>query len=220
MFKKVLIAEDHESAGISVLKTLEELKITDTHFVYYCDDALQRAKKSAAEGEPFDLLITDLSFDEDHREQRIKNGAQLISEVRQILPSIKSIVFSIEKKATKIELLFKQYHIDGFVQKGRGDAQQMKKAILAVSDNKKFISPEHKLSLRKNTIELTAAELSILQLLSKGTVQKNIPLYLQDMGSKSCSLSYVEKNINNLKDTFQANNNAQLIAICKDLGIL
>lgn len=46
MFKKVLIAEDHESSGISVLKTLIDLEITDTHFVYYCDDAMERVKRS------------------------------------------------------------------------------------------------------------------------------------------------------------------------------
>src|SRR5690606_7528654 len=82
MFKKVLIAEDHESSGISVLKTLIDLEITDTHFVYYCDDAMERVKRSVLDHTPFDLLITDLSFDEDHRPQTIKDGAQLVSEVR------------------------------------------------------------------------------------------------------------------------------------------
>ncbi len=166
MFKKVLIAEDHESSGISVLKTLIDLEITDTHFVYYCDDAMERVKRSVLDNTPFDLLITDLSFDEDHRPQTIKDGAQLVSEVRKLLPEIKTLIFSIEKKAGKIDRLFKEFHIDGYVEKGRGDARELKKAILSLDENKKYLSLENKYNISKNTIELSSTELTILQLLS------------------------------------------------------
>ena len=63
MIKKVLIAEDHESANISVQKTLDEMGILDPDYVYYCDDALVRVQKAMEAGEPYDLLITDLYFD-------------------------------------------------------------------------------------------------------------------------------------------------------------
>ena len=43
--EKVLIAEDHESANLSVQKTLEELSIADLHYVYYCDDALLKIQR-------------------------------------------------------------------------------------------------------------------------------------------------------------------------------
>ena len=46
MFKKILIAEDHESSSISVQKTLEDLSISNTDYVYYCDDSLAKIKKS------------------------------------------------------------------------------------------------------------------------------------------------------------------------------
>lgn len=220
MFKKVLIAEDHESSGISVLKTLMDLEISDTHFVYYCDDALERAKRSVSDKKPFDLLITDLSFDEDHRQQKIKNGAQLVAEVKQILPEIKTLIFSIEKKARKIDCLFKDYHIDGYVGKGRGDVRELKKAIISIAENKKYLSAENKYNIKKNTLELTSMELTILQLLSQGTLQKNIPNQLQEKGIKPSSLSFVEKNISSLKDTFQANSTEQLVALGKDLGII
>ncbi len=220
MFKKVLIAEDHESSGISVLKTLIDLEITDTHFVYYCDDAMERVKRSVLDHTPFDLLITDLSFDEDHRPQTIKDGAQLVSEVRKLLPEITTLIFSIEKKAGKIDRLFKEFHIDGYVGKGRGDARELKKAILSLDENKKYLSLENKYNISKNTIELSSTELTILQLLSEGILQKNIPQHLQGKGLKSTSLSFVEKTISSLKDTFRANSSEHLIAQCKDLGII
>ena len=49
MIKKVLIAEDHQSASISIQKTLENLQVPQVDYVFYCDDALmeiQRAVKA------------------------------------------------------------------------------------------------------------------------------------------------------------------------------
>src|SRR5258708_24293087 len=98
MIKKVLIAEDHESSNISVQKTLEEMGIGDPDYVYYCDDALVRIQKAKEGGEPYDLLITDLYFDADHRPQKIGGGAVLINAVREVQPELRVLVFSAEGK--------------------------------------------------------------------------------------------------------------------------
>ena len=57
MFKKILIAEDHESINISVQKTLEDLNIPIVDYVYYCDDAIGKIQKALREKQPYDLLI-------------------------------------------------------------------------------------------------------------------------------------------------------------------
>ncbi|RZK14239.1 MAG: response regulator, partial [Pedobacter sp.] len=96
MFKRVLIAEDHESTSISVRKTLEDFGITNAEYSYYCDDALLQIQKSLNDDQAFDLLITDLSFEEDHRKQKLAGGVALIEAVKQIQPNIKVLVFSAE----------------------------------------------------------------------------------------------------------------------------
>jgi DNA-binding NarL/FixJ family response regulator len=116
MFKKVLIAEDHEVRNLGVVNALTELQIPHFDFVNYCDDALQKIK-AAATADSYDLLITDLSFDEDHIEQKVNSGQQLIEEVRKIQPNLKVIAFSIEKKPKIIDDLFKIHNINGFVSK-------------------------------------------------------------------------------------------------------
>ena len=65
MFNKVLIAEDHQSTKLSVEQTLASLGISESQYVYYCDDAMSRLKRSVQENKPFELLITDLSFEDD-----------------------------------------------------------------------------------------------------------------------------------------------------------
>lgn len=217
MFTKVLIAEDYESSNISVKNSLDELKIEDIHQVYYCDDAISKVKRSILDEEPFQLLITDLSFEEDYREQTVKSGKELIKEIRKLIPEIKIIVFSIERKPATIKKLFDIYRIDGYVAKGRGDAQEIKKAVKKIEEGGTFYPSVLK---KTNVIEISPIEFQILKMLSNGVIQKNIPAFLQEKNIKPNSLSSVEKTLNTLKENFGANNNEQLIAITKDLGII
>ncbi|OCA69258.1 transcriptional regulator [Chryseobacterium artocarpi] len=221
MFKKILIAEDHESSSISVQKTLEDLNITNTDYVYYCDDAFAKVQKSIRENDLYDLLITDLSFEEDHHEQKIKDGKELIKAVRELQPSLKAIVFSAEHKSGVIDSLFKEYEINGFVRKARNDSKDLKKAIASVYENKNYLSLDMKQEVKKlNSYEFTDYDIILVSLLSQGVLQKNIPVYLQNNNIKPNSLSSVEKKLNNLKEELQISSNEQLIAFCKDLGLI
>jgi two-component system capsular synthesis response regulator RcsB len=144
MFKRVLIAEDHESASISVRKTLEDLGIASAEYTFYCDDALMHIKKNVHAEQPYDLLITDLSFEEDHRPQKLSSGVELVSAVKLIQPSLKVLVFSAENKAAVVDTLFKELGINGYVRKARHDAKDLKLAIQAIYKNKNYISEELK----------------------------------------------------------------------------
>lgn len=221
MFKKVLIAEDHESANISVQKTLADFGITSADYVFYCDDALSRIQKAFKNDDPYDLLITDLSFEEDHQQQKISGGTELIKAVRMIQPHLKIIVFSAENKPSAIDALFKELAINGYVRKARNDAKDLKKAIDCIDRGKSYISIDLKQSIKeKNSYELTEFDIIIISQLAKGMLQKEIPLYLQDNNIKPCGLSSVEKRFNLIKEVLGFSNNEQLIVYCKDMGII
>ena len=221
MFKKVLIAEDFESFNISVQKAVKELKIETVDNVHYCDDAWMKVKKSIREKSPYDLLITDLSFDTDHREQTLKNGKELVDAIKEEAPPIKIIVFSIENRPEIVENLFTTHHINGFVSKGREDIKELKRAIKAVHNNEKYISSNVKDSIKnKNSYDFTKFDKILVKLLSEGMIQKNIPDYLKENNIRPSSLSSVEKSLNNLKESLGVLNNEQLIALCKDWGII
>lgn len=221
MFQKVLAAEDFESASISVQKSLTDLNIAEKNFVYYCDQALVLLKESLRENKPFDLLITDLSFEEDFSKQNLKSGKELIIEARNLLPNLKILVFSGERRPQIIKELFRDLQINGYVNKGRMDSKNLKTAIETIFENKTYLSSENLINLRKtDTIELTSVEFSILKLLSEGIFQKDMTEILKEKSLKPNSLSSVEKTLNYLKETFAAKSNEHLIAICKDLGVL
>lgn len=221
MFKRVLIAEDHETTSISVRKTLEELGITKTDYTYYCDDALMHIKKNVLSEQPYDLLITDLSFEEDHRKQKLLGGTELIAAVRALQPSLKVLVFSAENKVAVIDSLFKELAINAYVRKARHDAKELKLAIEAIAINKTYISEHLKQVVKqKNVHEFSSYDITIISLLSQGTLQKEIPAYLQKNNIKPSGLSSVEKRLNLMKEVLNFSKNEQLVAYCKDFGII
>jgi two-component system capsular synthesis response regulator RcsB len=221
MFQNVLIAEDHQSMKLSIEQTLRNLGIAGQKYAYYCDDALLLLKHHAQEGNPFDLLITDLSFDKDHREQKITTGAGLIEAAKSLYPDLKILVFSIESNPAVVRNLFQDLGIDGYVRKGREDALDLNKAITAIANHQKFIPAEFVLSTRTtNAYDFSDYDMMIILQLAKGTLQKNIPAYLQQQGTKSSSLSSIEKRLNLIKEAFGFSTNEQLIAYCKDRRII
>jgi two-component system, NarL family, captular synthesis response regulator RcsB len=221
MIKKVLIAEDHESTNISLQKTLEELKIDIVDYVYYCDDALLRITKSNTGGQPYDLLITDLYFEADFRQQQIAGGSALITACREVQPDLKVLVFSAEAKPAIIEGLFQNIGIDGYVRKARSDAKELKQAIASIDMNQRhFPRNLQQYIKKKNAHNFTDADIAIIELLAHGVRQKDIPEHLQKKQIKPSGLSSVEKRLNLMKEEFDFSNNEQLVAYCKDLGII
>ncbi|MBY0487518.1 MAG: response regulator [Flavobacteriaceae bacterium] len=221
MFKKVIIAEDFDSINLAVMQVLSELGVTQIHHAKYCDDAQLKIKKANLDNQPFDLLISDLSFRADHRKVELVGGDDLIKWVREVQPDLKIIVHSVEDKTFHIKSLFENQNIDGFVIKGRRSIKQLKTAIntLFLNDNK-YISPEVDYILQDKTInEIDDYDIELIKQLSLGVPQEKMDIKFKELGITPNSKSTIEKRIGKLKDYFKANNTVHLISIAKDLGI-
>lgn len=222
MFKKILIAEDLDSISITVEQALKELSITEIHHAKYCDDAFLQIKKALHDNEPYDLLISDLSFKIDHRENKLTCGDELIEAVKKIQPDIKTIVFSIEDKSYRIKSLFNNLGINAYISKGRNSIPELKNAVESIfKTEEKNISPELTSALNDKSLhEIEAYDISLLKLLSNGCILDEISVTFKNTGIIPNGSSSIEKRINKLKIYFKANNNVHLIAIAKDLGLI
>ncbi len=221
MFEKVLIAEDHESSNISVRKALEDFGLAKSDYVYYCDDAFNRISAAMKHGDPYDLLITDLSFEEDHTPQKITNGTDLIRMVKDLQPGLKVLVFSAEGKPVLVDHLFKELSINAFVRKARRDVTELKLALDAISKNRKYLSTGLRESMKEtNTYEFREYDIVLITQLSNGMMQKDIPAYLQKHQIRPSGLSSVEKRLNHMREALNFTKNEQLVAFCKDLGVI
>ncbi|WP_298766708.1 response regulator [uncultured Polaribacter sp.] len=221
MFKKVLISDDLGSINQGVLSVVNKLNIKETQQVQYCDDAYLKIKKAILDDAPFDLLITDLSFVKDHREQKYSSGEALIIALNKEFPKLKVIAYSVEDRLQKVRLLINLHNTNAYVCKGRNGLLELEKAIQTVYKNKIFLSPQVAQALNpKTNLEINDFDITLITLLSKGFSQDDISIYLKNKNITPSSLSSIEKHLNKLRIQFKANNAIHLVAIVKDLGLI
>jgi hypothetical protein len=71
-----------------------------------------------------------------------------------------------------------------------------------------------------NIHEFTYFETTIITLLAHGMRQKDIPEYLLANQIRPYSLSSIEKRLNLIKEKYSFSKNEQLVAFCKDIGLI
>jgi len=222
MFKKVLVVEDLDSVGYGISHMLEQqLGISEVVLSQYCGDAYLKFVKSIKENIPFDLLITDLSFNKDYRNDTIVSGKHLIQQIRILGYTIPIIVCSVEEKLTTVKNLFKNDDISGYIVKGRQGLKYLATAVETVYKGDVYISPKlSTLINQKDVFEIQDYDIKLLYYLSKGFSQDEISKHLHQNGISPNSLSTIEKRLNRLKDELQAKSTIQLIANAKDIGLI
>jgi DNA-binding NarL/FixJ family response regulator len=221
MFTKVLISEDMEDINKGVYTSLCELGITDIHQAQYCDDAYLKIKKAILDESPFQLLITDLSFKADYREQRFPSGESLIKILKNEYPSLKIIVYSVEDRLQKVRTLMTDHHVDAYVCKSRRGLTELSKAIVNVLEDKVYLSPEVSQAFNTNyDLEIDDYDIMLLKHLSNGLSQEDISAHFKTGNISPSSLSAIEKRLNKLRIEFKANNAIHLVANVKDLGLI
>jgi len=213
MFKKILIAEDFQDTNKGILEALNNrLKIEFIQEELYCDKAYNRFKVEYEKGEPYDLLITDLSFKKSHVNRRLTSGKELIIDLRNIDKNIKVIVNSMIENPIEINRLFSEQKINAYVCKGRNSLIELIKAIQEVYQNRTFVSPQVNLNSSSNVFEMDKYDLMILKDLADGYTKKEISEKLKKQNISPNSESTIDKKVSKLFDEFGAKNTHHLIA--------
>ncbi len=221
MFKKVLIVDDHDDINRGVLDILKTYGITIIHNSQYCDDAFLKIKRAELDNDPYDLLITDLSFKKDHRQCELTSGEELIAKLREQNNIIPIIVYSMKDQLQKVRLLVYNYDINAYVCKDRKGSRELSEAIESAYNNRLFLSPQVANALSpKIDLEITDYDIELTKQLSLGLDQKRISRYFIENNISPGSVSSIEKRINKLRIKFKADNATHLIAKMKDLGLI
>jgi len=221
MFRNVIVVEDHQVANLSVQYALKELGIEKVDYAYYCDHAFTWINNALREGIPYDLLVTDLYFEDDGQSQQLLGGLDLIRAIRNVQPDLRVIIFSAESKPAVLKSIFGQLRIEGYVRKARRDGVYFKQAVEALASGNTYRSPDIEQLLHKDRLyEFSPVDMAIIELLAEGVLQKEIPERLRQQGIRPSSLSSVEKKLYHMKDMLGFGKNEQLVAYCKDLGVI
>lgn len=221
MFTKILISEDMEDINKAIYTSFREMGIAEIHQTQYCDDAYLKVKKAVLDDVPYQLLVTDLSFKSDHREQRFPSGEDLVKVLKEQYPALKVIVYSVEDRLQRVRFLINEFNVDAYVCKSRRGLTELSKAINAVFKNEIYLSPEVENALSpKSDLEIDNYDIELVKQLSEGLSQEEISAFFRVNKIKPSSLSSVEKRLNKLRIQFKASNAIHLVAIVKDLGLI
>ena len=221
MFKKILIAEDTNSTNDGLVSSLNSI-IPNIVTTQYCDDALLKIKMAIHENDPFELLITDLSFDNSHRKRNLTSGETLIPAIKKVQPHIKIMVFSMEFRIAKIKQLLDGLEIHSYIHKSRNDIKEIKIGLKEIYINHIYLSSDVQqlLNSDQNIEDIDEVNIFILKLLAKGVAQKDIPSLLEKNNLPKYQLRSIQDRVNKLKELFGANNPAHLVSIVKDEGFI
>ena len=221
MFKKVLIAEDNDSINFAVRSVMGELNIEKVEHAQYCDAAWLLAKKAILENEPFDLLICDLSFKNDHRNEKLKSGKDLIAVLKKEDPNLTILVNSVEDQPQTVKTLWDSGNINGYVCKGRNGMKDLKEAIQVVNRGGTYNSLDIEKALRQaNTLVLEDFEINLLSYIANGLTQEEIQSKFREKKIFPNSKSTIEKRLKELREEFNARTTPHLIGIVKDLNLI
>ena len=220
-FQKVLVVEDIDSVSHAVGSVLADLNIENVAHASYCDKAWLLLKKALQENERFDLLICDLSFKSDFRDQKLHSGQELIATLKKEDPYLKVIVNSVEDHPQIVRSLWDSGHIDAYVCKDRQGMRELKNAILSVQEGEIYNSPGIEQALQQNNLlVLNDFEINLLNCVANGLTQNQIEDTFKKKNISPSSKSAIEKRLKELREEFGANTTPHLIGIVKDLKII
>jgi DNA-binding NarL/FixJ family response regulator len=220
-FENILVVEDQEMANLSLRVTLENLQLPRPLHSYHTHNAISLLKKALSEGRPYDLLITDLYFEDEGTAKQLPDGAELIRAAKSLQPGLKVLVFSGESKIGMIRRLYEELGIDAYVRKARGDAQNLKEALEQIAWNRRYYPREYRsLSAQQNQYDFTDHDKAIIRLLNEGYSQQEIADWLEANEMPPFGLSSVEKRLKLMRTAMNFNKNQQLVGFCKDIGII
>lgn len=220
-FENILIVEDQDIANLSLRITLENLQLPRPLHSYHIDHAIALLKKALSDKRPYDLLITDLYFEDERTAKQLPDGMQLIQQAKALQPELKILVFSAESKVMVIRRLYDELGIDGYVRKARGDAGELKDALEQFALNRRFYPREYRsLGTQENQHEFTEYDKAVIRLLNEGYTQQEIADWLERNNMPPFGLSSVEKRLKFMRTAMSFSKNQQLIGFCKDLGMI
>jgi DNA-binding NarL/FixJ family response regulator len=220
-FENILVVEDQDIANLSLRITLENLQLPRPLHSYHVDHAIVLLKKALTDQSPYDLLITDLYFEDEGTAKQLPDGMQLIQKARALQPELKVLVFSAESKLMIIRRLYDELGINGYVRKARGDAKELIDALGQLAQNRRYFAREYRsLATQENQHNFTEYDKAIIRLLNEGYSQQDIADWLGENDMPPFGLSSVEKRLKLMRTSMNFNKNQQLIGFCKDLGLI
>lgn len=215
---KILIADDHQLIINGITSSLNEIGDFEIFSTTNCDDAFSKLKK-----ENFDILFTDLSFDDDTISTKIDGGESLIKAIQKEEIPVKIAVITGHSETNRIYNVIQNLKPSAYLLKTKCNAIELNFAIQKMVANEIYYTHEvHQKMIRRACIDIQMDEVAIqiLKELPNQSKISNLEGVIKKEDGSMLKLRSIESKLANLRIDLNAINNTDLILKAKELGII
>jgi DNA-binding NarL/FixJ family response regulator len=219
---RILIVDDHQLVIQGILHALKEVGDFDVVTTTNCDHAYDLINTNQ-NTKPFQILFTDLSFNNATEETNISCGEELIKAIKENCFDIKICVITGHTETNKVYNIINNLKPNAYLLKSKCNASEISFALQKMLKNECYYTHEiHQKLMRRNIVEILMDTMAI-QILKELPNQLKIcnleGIIVKHDGTK-VKLRSIEAKLANLRIDLNAKNNIDLILKAKELGII
>ena len=219
---KILIADDHQLVIQGLLCSLKEVGDFEIVTTNNCDDAFHLIK-SNLKTNPFQLLFTDLSFDNSTENTNLEGGEELIKAIRNNEIDIKIAVITGHTETNRVYNVISNLEPNAYLLKSKCDATEIGFAVKQMLGNNKYYTHEiHQKIMRRNIIQIQMDDIAIqiLRELPNHPKLANLEGVIIKGDGSFLKLRSIETKLGTLRSNLNAINNTDLVLKAKELGVI
>lgn len=220
---RILVVDDHQLMIDGIVMALNAFPNYKLSSCNHCDAAFQKLREAHLTENTFDILFTDLSFENNPQGSRLDGGESLIKAVREAEIPVKIGVISGHTETNRVFHVIKNLEPDAYILKSSCNSQDLDFAIKKMLSGAKFYTHEiHEKIMNRNIIQIQMDEaaIQILKELPKQAKISNLEGRIKKSDGKYMKLRAIENKLANLRIDLDANNNTDLVLKAKELGII
>ncbi len=219
---RILITDDHQLVIEGILISLKEVGDFDVVTTNTCDAAFKLLKANQ-HTHPFQILFTDLSFDNCEQGTKLVNGEDLIKALKTQSIDVKVCVITAHTETNRVFNVISNLDPDAYLLKSKCTSSEIGFAIHKMLKNEHYYTHEiHEKMMRRNIVQIQMDDIA-LQILKELPNHPKI-INLEGVITKSdgsfIKLRSIEAKLAHLRIDLNANNNIDLILKAKELGII
>ncbi len=219
---KLLFVDDHQMILKGILRALEDSNEFNIVLHENCDAAFADIQDSAAT-DPFDIVFSDLSFDNQNTATVLHDGEALLHAISKTEIPVKTGVITGHSETNRVFNVLKNTAPQAYILKSDCSKEELVFAIFKLMEGKKYYSHEIHQKLQKRAlvnIQMDAIALQILRELPKHAKMSNMVGAVTKSDGTPLSLRSIDSRLSILREELGAQNNTDLLLKVKELGLV
>lgn len=219
---KILLVDDHQLILEGILSYLKDIDGLEIETANSCDEAFSKIKSSLNEN-PFHIVFTDLSFDNQSKNVVLDGGEAFIKAILKEEIPIKVGVITGHSETNRIFNVIHNLNPSAYILKGKCSTDELTFAIQKMLKGEVYYTHEiHQKLLKRALVEIQMDDIAIqiLKELPKHAKISNMEGVITKADGTPIKGRSIESKLAKLRTDLNAVNNTDLVLKAKELGIL